>query len=95
MFKQNGEPAYNYDLCEGTRAIAAVLGRRRALEIAGALMKRVLEVAREEGYPAVSLSVEKDSNAVALYERFGFQSKGQSEQRPTSTTMVLQLDAAS
>ena len=41
MFKQNGEPAYNYELCEGTRAIAAVLGRRRALEIAGALMKRV------------------------------------------------------
>lgn len=41
MFKVNGDPAANYDLCEGERAIAAVLGRRRALEISGALMDQV------------------------------------------------------
>lgn len=41
MFKTNGEPAGNYDLCEGQRALAAVLGRRRALEISRVLLKEV------------------------------------------------------
>ena len=38
-------------------------------ELLGALMAR----AREEGYKALSLSVEKDNPAVALYERHGFE----------------------
>lgn len=41
MFLKSGEPAGNYDLCQGERAIAAVLGRKRACEIAGRLMEQV------------------------------------------------------
>jgi ribosomal protein S18 acetylase RimI-like enzyme len=89
------DPGYGFVSEDVPELTIGVADDARGRGIGSALMKRVLEVAREEGYPAVSLSVEKDSNAVALYVRFGFQSKGQSEQRPTSTTMVLQLDAAS
>ena len=32
-----------------------------------------MERAREDGYAAISLSVEKDNPAVSLYERHGFE----------------------
>jgi ribosomal protein S18 acetylase RimI-like enzyme len=38
-------------------------------ELLGALLDR----ARADGYAAISLSVEKDNPAVALYERHGFE----------------------
>ena len=41
--------------------------------IGGQLLKALVERARAEGYPALSLSVERGNPAFALYERHGFQ----------------------
>ena len=50
----------------------AVVPSRRGAGVGGELMKGLLALARTEGYRAISLSVAKDSPAVALYERYGF-----------------------
>jgi GNAT superfamily N-acetyltransferase len=39
----------------------------------GELMDALLARARADGYPAISLSVAKDSPSVRLYERYGFE----------------------
>ncbi len=38
--------------------------------------KALLEQARVDGFTAVSLSVQREHPAVALYERFGFEREG-------------------
>lgn len=63
--------------------------RRRG--IGGQLLEKIIEMARSEGYRALSLSVESESPAVKLYEKHGFIRQGPSEQRPTSFTMLLEL----
>jgi ribosomal protein S18 acetylase RimI-like enzyme len=50
----------------------AVVPSRRGGGIGGQLMTALLDLARRQGYPAISLSVAKDSPAVTLYERYGF-----------------------
>ena len=85
------DPGYGFvgeDVPELTMGVAE---DARGRGIGSALMKRVIEVAKDEGYNSLSLSVKKDSNAVGLYERFGFKRKGESEQRPTFDTMFLEL----
>lgn len=51
----------------------AVVEQARGHGVGGALMAALLELARTEGIPAVSLSVEPDNPAVRLYERHGFE----------------------
>jgi ribosomal protein S18 acetylase RimI-like enzyme len=51
----------------------AVVPSRRGRGVGHELMTGLLERARREGYPAISLSVEKDSPAVKLYQRYGFE----------------------
>jgi ribosomal protein S18 acetylase RimI-like enzyme len=51
----------------------AVVPSRRGRGVGHELMTALLERARREGHPAISLSVEKDSPAVKLYERYGFE----------------------
>ena len=43
------------------------------------LLDALLEKAKSAGHRAVSLSVEKDSPAVAFYERNGFEPAGESD----------------
>jgi GNAT superfamily N-acetyltransferase len=52
-------------------AIAVVPSRRRK-GIGVELLTALLQQARADGYPAISLSVSADSPAVSLYERLGF-----------------------
>jgi ribosomal protein S18 acetylase RimI-like enzyme len=54
-------------------ATIAVVPSMRGRGIGSGLLERLLARARQEGYDAVSLSVEKDSPAIALYERHGFE----------------------
>lgn len=85
------DPGYGFvgeDVPELTMGVAE---DARGRGIGSALMKRVIEVAKDEGYNSLSLSVKRDSSAVGLYERFGFKRKGESEQRPTFDTMFLEL----
>jgi GNAT superfamily N-acetyltransferase len=51
----------------------SVVPSRRRHGVGQELLDALLEKAREEGYAAVALSVEKDSPAVAFYQRNGFE----------------------
>ena len=52
------------------------------------LLAALVEVAREQGVEALSLSVEADNSARRLYERFGFRTVGEVG---GSLTMLLPL----
>lgn len=66
-----------------------VIEDARGRGIGSMLMEAILKSAKEEGHRALSLSVESESDAVRLYERYGFKEKGKSRQRGTSKTMLL------
>ena len=51
----------------------AVVPSRRKHGVGRELMEELLRRAAEDGHPAISLSVERDSPAVAFYERHGFE----------------------
>jgi ribosomal protein S18 acetylase RimI-like enzyme len=72
LFKQ-AEPGYGFVDEETPELAIAVVPSRRGRGVGHELMTALLEHARREGYPAISLSVEKDSPAVKLYERYGFE----------------------
>jgi ribosomal protein S18 acetylase RimI-like enzyme len=50
----------------------AIVPSRRGTGLGSELLDALLARARADGYHAISLSVEKDSPAVGLYERHGF-----------------------
>jgi len=51
----------------------AIVPSRRGGGLGSELLDALLDQARADGYQAISLSVEKDSPAVGLYERHGFE----------------------
>jgi ribosomal protein S18 acetylase RimI-like enzyme len=67
----------------------AVVPSRRGRGVGHELMTGLLERAGREGYPAISLSVEKGSPAVKLYERYGFERVGE-----TPSALVMRADLA-
>lgn len=67
----------------------AVVPSRRGRGVGHELMTGLLGRARREGYRAISLSVEKGSPAVKLYERYGFERVGET---PSALVMRAQLD---
>jgi GNAT superfamily N-acetyltransferase len=85
------DPAYGFVSDDIPEVTIGVVDDARGRGIGSALLTRIVEIAREEGHKALSLSVEADSEAVALYERHGFELVGKSEQRPSSNTMLLKL----
>ena len=54
-------------------ATIAVVPSMRGRGIGGQLLEALVDQAREEGFPALSLSVERGNPAISLYERQGFQ----------------------
>ena len=56
----------------------AVVPSRRKHGVGRELMEELLTRAADDGHGAISLSVEKDSPAVAFYERHGFEHVGES-----------------
>jgi ribosomal protein S18 acetylase RimI-like enzyme len=71
IFRANA-PGYGF-VDERTPELSiAVVPSRRGHGFGGELMDALLARARADGYVAISLSVAKDSPAVALYERYGF-----------------------
>ena len=69
----------------------AVVPSRRGRGFGHELMTGLLERARRAGYERLSLSVEKDSPAVSLYEGYGFHPVGESD---GALTMVAELGPA-
>ena len=51
----------------------AIVPSKRGSGLGSELLGALMERAREDGYAAISLSVEKDNPAVSLYERHGFE----------------------
>jgi ribosomal protein S18 acetylase RimI-like enzyme len=57
----------------------AIVPSRRGSGLGSELLDALLDRARADGYAAISLSVEKGSPAVGLYERHGFERVGEDD----------------
>jgi ribosomal protein S18 acetylase RimI-like enzyme len=73
------EPGYAFVDEQTPELSIAVVPSRRRHGVGQELLDALLAKARDEGYGAVSLSVEKDSPAVKFYERNGFERAGESD----------------
>ena len=87
LFTQE-HPGFGY-VDDSTPELAiAVVPSRRGHGFGGELMDALLARARSEGYHAISLSVDSDSPAVHLYQRYGFEKL---DERDGATTMKAAL----
>ena len=68
-----------------------VAAEARGTGIGSALLDALLTLAREQGFRAVSLSVDRQNRARRLYERKGFRDAGISDPTDTSMTMIANL----
>jgi GNAT superfamily N-acetyltransferase len=68
-----------------------VVAEARGRGIGSALLDALLSLAREQGFPGVSLSVDRQNPARRLYERKGFRDAGISDPTDTSVTMIADL----
>jgi len=74
-----GEPGYGFVDEQTPELSISVVPSRRRHGVGQELLDALIDKAREEGHEQVSLSVEKDSPAVAFYERNGFAATGESQ----------------
>lgn len=82
-----GRPGYGFLDEETPELTIAVVPSKRGRGFGEQLLTALLELARTDGYDAMSLSVERDNPALHLYERFGFQSV-----READSTVVMRAD---
>ena len=87
LFKQSA-PGYGFVDEQTPELSIAVVPSQRGHGFGGELMDALLARARADGYPAISLSVAKDSPSVRLYERYGFEKV---DERDGAITMRAQL----
>ncbi len=71
------EPGYGFVDPETPELTIAVVPSRRGRGLGEELLVELLDEARREGRPQVSLSVEPDNPALHLYERHGFEKAGE------------------
>jgi ribosomal protein S18 acetylase RimI-like enzyme len=57
----------------------AIVPSKRGTGLGSELLDALLDRARADGYDAITLSVEKDSPAIGLYERHGFERLGEDD----------------
>lgn len=69
----------------------AVIEGMRGQGVGGALIKELMRRVRASGYTAMSLSVDRQNPAHALYQRLGFQYAGISSPEESSVTMLAVL----
>ena len=75
----DGNPGYGFVDEETPELSIAIVPSRRGSGLGSELLDALLAKARADGYDAISLSVEKDSPAVGLYERHGFERVGEDD----------------
>lgn len=56
-------------------------------------LQALIALAENQGYPTLSLSVDRNNPALHLYERCGFHDAGISDKEATSVTMIKQKSA--
>ncbi len=82
------EPGFGFVDEQTPELTIAVVPSKRGHGIGHELLSGLLERARQDGYTAISLSVEKDSPAVELYGSYGFEAY---EETPAALTMRADL----
>jgi ribosomal protein S18 acetylase RimI-like enzyme len=71
------EPGYGFVDEQTPELTIAIVPSRRGRGLGDGLLTRLVEQARRDGFAALSLSVEPDNPALALYERHGFAKVGE------------------
>jgi ribosomal protein S18 acetylase RimI-like enzyme len=70
-------PGYGFVDEETPELSIAIVPSKRGTGLGSELLDALLDRARADGYDAITLSVEKGSPAVGLYERHGFERLGE------------------
>jgi GNAT superfamily N-acetyltransferase len=85
------EPGWGFVATDIPELSIGVAAEARGTGIGSALLDALLTLARDQGYRAVSLSVDRRNPARRLYERKGFRDAGISDPSDSSVTMIAQL----
>jgi ribosomal protein S18 acetylase RimI-like enzyme len=72
-------PGYGFVDEETPELSIAIVPSRRGTGLGSELLDALLDRARADGYDSITLSVERDSPAVGLYERHGFERLGEDD----------------
>ncbi len=86
---QPDRPGYGFVDEETPELSIAVVPSRRGRGLGRELLEGLLAEARREGFPALSLSVERDNPSIKLYERHGFKTV-----REDADTVIMRADLA-
>ncbi len=84
-------PGYGFVASDVPELSIGLLDHSRGQGIGGALLAALLQAAQEQGYRALSLSVDRRNPARRLYERHGFRDASISDPSDSSVTMVAFL----
>lgn len=85
------EPGYGFVAATIPELTISVHKNARGLGVGGALIQALLSAASEQGYSALSLSVDRQNPARRLYERYGFCDAGVSQPVDSSVTFIRYL----
>ncbi len=85
------DPGYGFVARDVPELSIGVHEEARGQGIGKALLDALLALAREQGAPALSLSVDRQNPALRLYERAGFRDAGVSLPTESSITMIVML----
>jgi ribosomal protein S18 acetylase RimI-like enzyme len=85
------DPGWGFVATDVPELSIGVVTEARGRGVGSALLDALLARAREQGYRAVSLSVDRQNPACRLYERKGFREAGISDPTDSSVTMIVHL----
>jgi GNAT superfamily N-acetyltransferase len=85
------DPGWGFIATDVPELSIGVTATVRGRGVGSALLDALLKLAQEQGYRALSLSVDRQNPARRLYERKGFRDAGISDPTATSVTMIADL----
>jgi GNAT superfamily N-acetyltransferase len=85
------DPGWGFVAADVPEISIGVAATARGKGVGSALLDALLALARQHGYQAVSLSVDRQNPARRLYERKGFHDAGTSGPTDTSVIMIAYL----
>jgi len=85
------EPGFGFIAVDVPELAMGVVAEARGRGIGGALLDALLALAREQGFRALSLAVDRQNPARRLYERKGFRDAGISDPTDSDVMMIADL----
>ena len=85
------EPGAGFIAVDVPELAMGVVAEARGQGVGGALLDALLALAREQGFRALSLAVDRQNPARRLYERKGFRDAGISDPTDSGVTMITDL----